>query len=219
MGFILAAGPGNGHRNGGYSRSSPTARLLLAILIVLTAGCRSLLPVDTRPLDGVGMSYDAVEELKSLRITAVEVTEVAKARQGGFSDANCIDVFKIYHSRNQSFEAGSAIAGLVQANVSEDTILELARIDQLGLAWGELQAMKLAGLSDDILLEVARHRSRGQPVLSGASLAGLRNTGMRESTLFELARRGIPDAQAKAIASYRRRGASDAEILRVFSGS
>ena len=217
MKFILADSPGQ--RRGGRPRLSVASRLAVASLILLTAGCRSLLPVDTKPLDDVGMSYEASAELKSLHVTAVEVTEVAKARQGGFSDANCIDAFKIYHARNQPFDAGSAIAGLVQANVSSNAILELASVNQLGLGWGELQAMKLAGLSDDILLEVARHRAQGQPVLSGASLAGLRNTGMRESTLFELARRGVPDSQANAITSYRRHGASDAEILRIFSGS
>ncbi|HEY6904362.1 MAG TPA: hypothetical protein VI216_08645, partial [Candidatus Acidoferrales bacterium] len=76
----------------------------------------------------------------------------------------------------------------------------------------------LAGLSDDILLEVARHRANGRPVLSGASLARLKNTGMRTSTLFELARRGVPDSQGSAIISYRRHGASDAEVLRRFAG-
>lgn len=182
------------------------------------SGCRILHPVDTQPLDTVGMSYDAVQELKSLRISTPEVAEIAKARQSGFSDADCIDVFKIFRGRKQPFDAGGAIASLVQVNVSDDVIIELARINQLGLDSGELQAMKLAGLSDDIILEVARHRSRGEPVLSGASLARLKNTGMRASTLFELARRGVPDSQGPAIISYRRHGASDNQVLHRFAG-
>jgi hypothetical protein len=56
-------------------------------------------------------------------------------------------------------------------------------------------------------------------VLAGASLAGLKNVGVRESTLLELARRGIPDSQANAIIAFRRHGASDAEILSHFTGS
>jgi hypothetical protein len=102
--------------------------------------------------------------------------------------------------------------------MSEDTILELARLNQVGLSAGEFQAMRLAGLSDAIVLEVARHRAANQPVLSGASLAGLKNVGVRESTLLELARRGVPDSQASSIAVFRRRGASDSEILRRFTG-
>jgi hypothetical protein len=92
-------------------------------------------------------------------------------------------------------------------------------MNQLGLSAGELQAMRLAGLSDEIVLEVARHRAGGAPVLSGASLAGMKNVGVRNSTLLELARRGVPDSQAKAILASRRHGASDAELLRRFSGS
>jgi len=191
---------------------------LLMSFGLLLSGCHILHPVDTKPLDAVGMSYDAVQELKSLRVSTAEVTEIAKARQSGFSDADCIDAFKIFRSRSQSFDAGDAIASLVEVSVSEDTILELARINQLGLDSGELQAMKLAGLSDDILLEVARHRAHGKPVLSGASLARLKNTGMRASTLFELAQRGVPDWQESAIVSYRRHGASDDQVLRRFAG-
>jgi hypothetical protein len=191
---------------------------LLMSIGLAAAGCLSLRPVDTQALDTSGMSYDAIQELKSLHISTPEVAEIAKARQSGFSDADCIDAFKIFRGRQQTFNAGGAIASLVQVNVSDDTILELARINQLGLDSGELQAMKLAGLSDDILLEVARHRANGRPVLSGASLARLKNTGMRTSTLFELARRGVPNSQGPAIISYRRHGASDDEVLRRFAG-
>jgi hypothetical protein len=47
----------------------------------------------------------------------------------------------------------------------------------------------------------------------------MKNAGLRESTLLELARRGIPDSKAAAIIAYRRHGASDAEILRRYTGS
>jgi hypothetical protein len=101
--------------------------------------------------------------------------------------------------------------------VAESTIVELAKLDQLGLASGEFQAMRLAGLSDAIVLEVARHRAAGQPVLAGATLANLKNAGVRELTLLELARRGVPDSQAAAILAFRRRGATDADIIHRFA--
>jgi hypothetical protein len=195
------------------------ASLLVAALIVGAAGCHQMMPLDTKPLDSAGMSYDTIQELKSLQITAPEVTELAKARAGGYSDAGCVDTVKIFRSRNQPFDTGDTIAGLIRAGVSEDTILELAKMNQLGLGSGEFQAMKLAGLSDAIILEVARHRAAAMPVLAGASLAELKNSGLRQSTLLELARRGIPDSQADAIVSSRRHGASDADILGRFTGS
>jgi len=165
------------------------------------------------------MSYDAIQELKSLQVTPPEIDQIAAARRAGFSDAACIDTMKLFRAQHQSFDAGDAIAGLIGAEVSEDTILELAKMRELGMNAGEFEAMKLAGLSDAIILEVARHRADGRPVLAGASLAGMKNVGMRESTLLELTRRGVPDSQAAAIVSYRRHGASDSQILSHFVGS
>jgi len=211
----LANGPGRARL-----RCTPISFLpFLILLAIFFAGCHRISPVDTKPLDTAGITYDAIQQLKILQITASEVGEVARARQSGFSDANCVEILKIFRDKNQAFEAGDAVADLVQAQVGEDTILELARLNQLGLSAGEFQAMRLAGLSDAIVLEVARHQAANNPVLSGASLAGLKNMGVRETTLLELARRGVPDSQANAIISSRRHGASDAEILGHFTGS
>jgi len=165
------------------------------------------------------MSYDSVKQLQALNITTAEVGEVATARASGLSDATCVALFKLFHTRGRPFDAGSAAAGLFRAQVSEDTILKLAALDQLDLSAGEFQAMRLAGLSDEIVLAVAQHRAANQPVLSGASLAGLKNVGIRESTLLELARRGVPDSKVTEITSFRRHGATDAEILGHFTGS
>ena len=196
----------------------PVAAIALLIAFAI-AGCREVTPLDTKPLDNAGMSYDAIQQLKALQVTAPEVAQIATARQAGLSDSGCIEILKIYRSRNQPFDAGDAVSGLVRVGVSEAKIIELARIDQTGLGAGELQAMKLAGLSDDILLEVAHHRAAGQPVLAGASLADLKNAGVRESTLLELARRGVPDSDAPAIITFRHHGATDAQILSRFAGS
>jgi hypothetical protein len=191
-----------------------SAALILAFCV---AGCHSIPPLDTKPLDTAGMTFDTIQQLKALDVTAPEIAQLATARQGGFSDASCVEALKIYRGRTQPFDAGDDIAGLIRAQVSEDTILELAKLNQLGLGSGELQAMRLAGLSDAILLEVARHRAAGKPVLAGASLANLKNVGVRELTLLELARRGVPDSQAAAIIAFRRHGATDAQILSHFA--
>lgn len=219
MGDILA-----GNRAGDSSlrgsRSILTAQVLVMILIGCSlAGCKHVQPLDTKPLDASGMSYDTIKKLESLQITAPEITELAKARIAGFSDPSCIEIFQISHGREEAFASGEAVAGLVRVGMRESSILELARLNQMGIGVGELQAIRLTGLSDSIVLEVGRHRAAGKPELSGASLASLKNAGLRESTLLELARRGIPDSQAPAIIAYRRHGASDAEVLRHFAGS
>lgn len=165
------------------------------------------------------MGYNAVQKLTALKITAAEVSEIAKAREGGFSDDDCVAILKIYRGENQPFDAGDAVGGLVQVGMADASILDLAKIKELGLGWGELQAMKLAGMSDAIVIQVARKRAIGKPALSGASLARLKNAGVRETTLLKLVERGVPDSEASAILAYRRRGASEREILRHFAGS
>ena len=195
------------------------ACVVLVAAIVAASGCHHSRPLDTKPLDAAGLSYTTIVHLKSLPITNAEIPEIAKARQGGLSEPGCIEIVQIFHQRGEAFTAGDIVAGMIGAGLRESTTMELARMNQLGLSAGELQAMRLAGLSDEIVLEVARHRAGGAPVLSGASLAGMKNVGVRNSTLLELARRGVPDSQANAILASRRHGASDADLLRRFSGS
>lgn len=196
------------------------ASLMAAVaLAFVLAACSHVRSADTEPLDRSGMDYDSVKQLKALNITQPEVAEILKMHGAGLSDQDCIRLIRIVHSRSQIFSAGDTVADMIQAGMSEETILALANLDQLGSSAGELEAMHLAGLSDAIILEVARHRAQGKPVLSGASLAGLKNTGLRSSTLLELVRRGVPDSQSNAIVYYRRHGASDAQILRRFAHS
>jgi len=170
-------------------------------------------------LDNSGMAYDAVQQLQTLNVTSPEIANIMKVYNAGFPEGDCVQIVRIFHGRGQAFNAGTAVAGLIQAGMNDRTVLQLASLNQLGPASGEYEAMHLAGLSDDIILEVAQHRAQGKPVLSGAALAGLKNTGLRGSTLLELTRRGVPDSEAHAIISFRRRGASDSQILRRFSGS
>jgi hypothetical protein len=216
MASVRATAHGSGRR---ASLRTFVAALGLFALALAAASCQRMKPLETAPLDSAGMNYDAIQQLKALNIAGPEVAEIAKARQSGFSDANCVQAVTIFHGRGQPFNAGDAVAGLLKAGMSDDTILDLARLNQLGLGAGELEAMHLAGISDAITLEVARHHAAGEPVLAGATLAGLKNAGVRSSTLLELVRHSVPDSQAAAIFAYRRRGASDAAILRRFASS
>jgi len=196
-----------------------SSTLLITAFAMLWTGCRQLTPLDTKPLDAAGMSYDTIQQLKTLKITAAEVAEIANARQGGLSDAGCVQAVQIYHGRGEPFHAGDSIARLLRVGMSEDTVLELAKMNQMDLGAGELLAMRLAGFPDTMILEIARRHAEGKPVLSGAALAGLKNAGLRESTLLELVRRGLTDPQADQIISLRRHRVSEAEILRRFHGS
>jgi hypothetical protein len=204
------------------SKQMPRSRALLclaAAFLLLAAGCKHIQPLDIKPLDAAGVEYGSIKKLEALNITPEEVTEISKLRSAGFSDDGCVAIVQIYHQHGKSFGAGETVGGLVQAGVGEPTILELAKMDQLGLGAGEFQVMRLAGLSDAIILETARHQAEGKPTLTGLSLGKLKNSGLRESTLLELTRRGIPDSATDQILALRRHRATDADILRRFTGS
>jgi hypothetical protein len=218
MGTVQATGSTRGWGRAVRRRSSFTAVFVFAALFSQLA-CESLIPLDTKPLDNAGMRYSSIKELKALHMTAAEVGEIAKVRQSGLTDADCVSLLQIFHGRRESFGAGDAIASLHQSGLSDSSVLALAGMDQVGLGYGDLQAMHLAGLSDAIVLEVARHHASGTPALSGASLGTMRNLRIDNATLLELVRRGIPDAEAPEIIALRRHGSTDAELLRRFTAS
>lgn len=196
--------------------------LLLALWFVFfffAAGCHRQAALDTLPLSNAGVGYDSVQKLKALNISAAEMPQIIEAHEAGLSDAGLVELVKMEHGRGQAFDIGDTVANFMQARIPEATLLDLARMNQLGLASGELLAIHLAGLPDSVVEEVARRRAAGRPVLSGASLASIKNTGVRNSTLLELVRRGVPDSQTATIVAMRRHRATDAEILRHYAGS
>jgi len=164
------------------------------------------------------MDYATVQQIRNLNVSAEELGEVLKMHDAGFPDASCVQAVQIARNNGRVFRADD-IVGLKQAGMSERTIFELASLNDFGRNAGELEAMHLAGLSDAIVVEVARRRAEGKPVLSGASLADLKNAGVRGATLLELVRRGVPDSDARSLLASRRHGASDAQLLHHFSGS
>ena len=182
-----------------YFWVSTKPRLSLGLLILLSlplAACKRVEPTTTKPLDEAGMWSNSVNELRTLNVSNAEIGELTKARQGGLSDPSCIELIKFARSRQQPFTGGQPIADLLAAGVSEQTVVELARLNQLGLWAGEEQALHLAGLSDKVILAVAQRRSQGLPVLSGDKLAGLRNAGASDAVILDFVQKGSTDAQA-----------------------
>jgi hypothetical protein len=193
--------------------------LCAVLLLLLAVGCHTAPLLDTTSLDSAGMSYDSIQKAKSLNVTQAEVAQLAKARSAGFSDSDCITLLQIFRARNRPFDAGDSVAGLIRARMSDESVIQLATLNQLGVEVGELQAMRLAGIVDATILEVARQRAAGKIVLGGASLANMKNAGMGDATLQELVHRGVSDSQLNSILALRRHGESDAEILRHFPPS
>lgn len=138
----------------------------------------------------------SITELRSLNVSNAEVSELAKARQAGLTDPSCIELVKIARSRQQEFSAGQPIADLLAAGSSEQTVVELVRIDQLGAFAGQAQALRLVGVSDNVILAVARRRAKGLPVLSGETLGKLKNAGASDAVIVDMVQKGVTEQQA-----------------------
>jgi hypothetical protein len=67
--------------------------------------------------------------------------------------------------------------------------------------------MRLAGLSDKIILAIAQRRSRNAQVMSGEKLAELKNTGVSDAEILEMVQKGDSDETATKYIAMRERAA------------
>jgi hypothetical protein len=179
------------------------AGLLLTLLLPLAACSKRAEQTNTQPLDEAGMWSNSVSELRTLKVSNAEIGELTKARQGGLTDPTCIELIKLARSHQKQFSDGQPIADLLAAGSTEQTVLELARLDQLGLWAGQAQALRLAGLPDNVILAVAQRRSQGLSVLSGEKLAGLKNSGASDAVILDFVQKGITEQHASEYIAQR----------------
>lgn len=188
----------------------------VSALVMTATGCRHDPYLDILPLQKAGMDYEIIKEVKGLKPTDAEIDEVATAKMDGLSDQAAVALLQIARSEHTPHFAEAA-GNLIQSGVSEPDVLIIGRLGQLKDGAGELQAMRLTGLSDIAVIEVAKRHSEGKTALSGVSLAKLKDAGVKEVTLCELIRRGVRDDQVRDIAYMKAHRASDAEILHKYS--
>lgn len=74
--------------------------------------------------------------------------------------------------------------------------------------------MRLAGASDELILLLTARRASGQPLVSSLGIAKLKNAGVANETLLELARRGLTDDIAEKILRLPPRQRSHNALLR-----
>src|SRR5258708_38701410 len=79
---------------------------------------------------------------------------------------------------------------------------------------GKAVPFGLTGLSDQVLLAVARRRAAGQAVLSSPVIAKLKNVEMTEPQILDYINRGMSDAQAEQIIAAKRRAAGSTGFIR-----
>lgn len=187
-------------------RAQDLACAILLGLLAALPGCLSGPQDDPSPLEQASMYFNDIEPLRELNLTPDEVAQLALAHQAGLTDEDCVAVIRLARRHEQPFTQGETIAGLLHTGFRESSLMTLVRLDQLSLV-GEAQVMKLAGLSDDVILAMARRRNAGKPALSGAKAAALRNVQLTNAQILAAVNRGTTDAQADAIIARRTRAA------------
>lgn len=170
--------------------------IVLATSLFFSAGCNNTNRARMTSLDTAGMHPETIEQLNKYQVNDAEVQQILTVGRAGMSEQECIELVRLARSRDRSFAEGDAIAGMIEAGVKQDTILELVRLNELTAFGGEAEAMHLAGLSDAVILDVARRKTRGEVVLSGSRLAELRDAGFSNAQLVAALDQGLNDKQA-----------------------
>jgi hypothetical protein len=187
------------------ARRLPCGLLLASSL--LASSCKPAQKPDTTQTDQMAMWLDSVPQLKTLNVSNAEIGELNKAHEAGLTDPSTVVLIQLARERKLPFADGQSIADLLNAGSSEPTVLELARLNQLGVWAGQAQAMRLEGLSDKIILAVAQRRSKGLPVLSGVTLGELKNAGASDALILEMVQRGDSEQTASNYIAQRNRAA------------
>jgi len=187
------------------ARRLPCGLLLASITLVYS--CKPAQKSDTEQANQLAMWLDSVPQLKTLNVSNAEVAELSKAHEAGLTDPSSVVLIKLARDHKAPFADGQSIADLLNAGSSEQTVLELARLNQLGIWAGEARAIRLAGLSDKIILAVAQRRSQGLPVLSGGKLGELKNIGVSDAMILEMVQKGDSEQTASKYIAQRERAA------------
>jgi hypothetical protein len=172
---------------------------LVVAALILLASCNRIRQANMTPLDSAGMHPDSIEQLQKYQVNDAEIQQVLIAGHAGMSEKGCVELISLARARHAVFVDGDAVAGLLGAGMKESSVIELARLNQLVPFAGEAAAMRLAGISDEVILNVAHHRVKGEVVLAGARLAELRDSGYSNSQLVNALDRGMSDKQADEI--------------------
>jgi hypothetical protein len=191
-------------------RSSARAAIFALALAatIASVGCKRSQPAEPAPVDQATIPFSNADQLRPLNPSQYEVLQLAEVKQSGLSDADCLELIQLARKTGQPFSDGDSIAELLGAGESKQTVLTLARMNELGVFSGQALAMHLARIPDPIILDVAQRRSANEPSLSGDMIAQLLEAGYTQAQVTGLLDKGTTDAQAQQILDYRHRASA-----------
>lgn len=160
----------------------------------------------------VGVDQRTIAILGALAPTQNEIDGLAAVKRAGASNGACLELLRAARANEGELLHGPAAASLLQAGVSEASLVALARLRQLGWA-ADVLAMRRAGAADATILQLALLRSRGQLAIGGEDVARLRHAGFDDEPIVRLAYKGLRSAHVAGLVAQRRGGMAAAAIV------
>lgn len=190
---------------------------LLAVSALWLSGCQKHAQTDYTALDQSGMWSSSLDEVKALKPSDMEITQLTKLKHAGASDDLCMALLKAARAHHHEFSDGDAAMDLSRAGYSDAQILEMAQSDQIEILSGEAVTLKLIGLSNPTVQEIIHRRIQGLPTLTSEQIGRLKNTAMSEKQILGVVDEGLSDPQAETLIAQREasRNHSHTDFVRV----
>jgi len=171
--------------------------LLLPLLFLLAGGCQKQPETDYSALDQSGMFSTALSEVKKMKPSNAEVTQLAALKRAGASDEFCLGLLKAARSHHHDFTSGDSAVALSRAGYSDAQIQEMADADKIDILSDDAVMLKLMGLSNSTVQTVIQRREQGLPTLTSEQIGRLKNTGMSEQKILDFINQGLSGQQAE----------------------
>jgi hypothetical protein len=191
--------------------------LLLGVAAILLSGCQKHVQTDYTALDQSGMWSSTLDEVKALKPSDLEITQLTKLKHAGASDDLCLALLKAARAHNHEFSNADSAMDLSRAGYTDAQILAMAQSDQIEILSGEAVTLKLIGLSNPTVQEIMQRRIQGLPTLTSEQIGRLKNTGMSEKQILEIVNQGLSDQEAESLIAKREavRNHSNTDFVRV----
>jgi hypothetical protein len=149
------------------------------------------------------MWSSSLDEVKTLKPSDLEISQLTKLKHAGASDDLCLALLRAARAHTHEFSSADSAIDLSRAGYSDAQILEMAQSDQIDILSGEAVTLKLIGLSNPTVQEIIHRRIQGLPTLTSEQIGRLKNTAMSEKQILDVISQGLSDQQAEALIAKR----------------
>jgi hypothetical protein len=176
---------------------------ILGLSALMLLGCQKHARTDYSALDQSGMWSSSLDELKALKPSDLEITQLTKMKHAGASDDLCLALIKAARAHHHEFSNADSAIDLSRAGYSDAEILAMAQSDQIDILSGDAVTLKLIGLTEPTVKYIIQRRIQGLPTLTSEQIGRLKNTGMSEKQILEIVNKGLSNQQAETLIAQR----------------